>query len=99
MNDFARRLRAARKAARMTTADLRIWFDRPYATVRSWIVNDRQPHGPAGHAAFLRLRHLERKIEHGFTVPVSLSSRERPRYIKRLCHAQRAGVSELRAAG
>lgn len=95
MKGFTKRLRAAQKAARMTISDLRLWFDRPYATVRTWVVGARTPQGPAGEEAFLRLAALERKIEHGFLVPVTLSVRERPQFMKRHCHARqhRAGFS------
>jgi len=86
MTDFTKRLRRAMKDGDMTVADIHHWFERPRATVRTWVWDARTPQGPAGERAHLLLRHLEAKIasRSGFPIPQTLSAHERPNYVKRL---------------
>ena len=81
-DDFCDRLRKCVSKADLTTADLARWFDRPFATVRTW-VNGRTPRGPAGRLAEINLQRLVWSIRHdkGFPVPRSLNQRERINYI------------------
>ena len=84
----------------MAQGDLRWWFDRSYSTTASWLKDDREPRGPAGDEARRRLAVLETSIEkkRGFPVPVSLSSIERPHYIKKLFNDNSSRVSGKHSA-
>lgn len=42
---FQKRLRAAMKRKNMRVADVARWFDRPYTTVREWVLFGREPDG------------------------------------------------------
>ena len=42
---FQQRLRACERGGNLTVADLARWFDRPYPTVRSWMVDGIEPGG------------------------------------------------------
>jgi hypothetical protein len=72
-------------AGRLTVADLSTWFSRPYATVRSWTLEGRQPWGPNGEEAFRLLAILEKRIAdgHGFPMPLNLSPSARREYMTR----------------
>jgi hypothetical protein len=97
MSEFAKRLRWCIKHGDLTVADLQHWFDRPYATVRTWVFDARVPRGPAGRQAFQRLRPLELKIRRGFSVPVDLSNDERPVFIRKL-RDESLGLSQTHLA-
>lgn len=43
MTSFQQRLQRCRDRGNLTVADLGRWFDRPYATVRTWLVNGWEP--------------------------------------------------------
>lgn len=45
MSTFQQRLRRCVERGNLTVADLCRWFDRPYATVRSWLAAGREPSG------------------------------------------------------
>lgn len=45
MSTFQQRLRRCVERGNLTVADLCRWFDRPYATVRCWLVAGREPSG------------------------------------------------------
>ena len=45
MDDFSKRLVRAAKVTDMTCSDLARWFDRPRATVNTWL-KGRTPWGP-----------------------------------------------------
>lgn len=101
MKTFELRLWACLTQGHMTKADLHYWFDRPRATVRTWLAG-REPRGPAGEEARRRLDLLERAIiaKKGFPVPVKLSSLERPLHIKKTFNDNdRAGVPRRHPAG
>ena len=42
---FQKRLKAAMRRRNMRVADIARWFDRPYTTVREWVLNGRIPDG------------------------------------------------------
>ncbi len=94
MKPFSKRLCAAMRTGRLTKADLRRWFDRPYPTVETWIEADRTPRGPAGEEAERRLSLLEKGIatKRGFPIPVDLSQTERPLYVEKLFHDHNAAA-------
>ena len=99
MAEFTKRLRWCLKHGNMTVADLKHWFDRPYATVRMWVFDARTPRGPSGKSADLLLRQLEARIRKGLTIPSTLSSHERPAYVRKLRHGHSAGVPAPHTAG
>lgn len=84
--DFAPRLRAALKESKFSVSDAALWFDKPFATVRHWVVNDTEPFGPAAGVMLKRLALLEKAIEIDARLPVppELSPRSRVAYIKDL---------------
>jgi predicted transcriptional regulator len=55
---FQKRLKKTMKRLDMRTADLARWFDRPYTTVREWVLHGRNP---ADKKAERRLATLERQ--------------------------------------
>lgn len=85
MIDLSTRLRRARDAANMTTADLARWFDRPYPTVNGWL-NGGQMGLAALDAALIKaqLTDLENRVKRnrGFPIP-PMKRREREAYIAR----------------
>lgn len=101
MKTFASRLWSCLERGHMTKADLHYWFDRPRATVRTWLAG-REPRGPAGDEARRLLIILEQAIDRkrGFPVPVKLSSLDRPHHIKKtLNDNDRAGLPKRNPAG
>lgn len=42
---FQRRLKTCMRRRNMRVADVARWFDRPYTTVREWVLAGRQPDG------------------------------------------------------
>ena len=100
MSDFCKRLLRAMKAGDMTVADVHHWFGRPRATVRTWVIDARTPQGPAGKRAYLLLDLLERRIKKraGFPIPVDMSAKLRPSYVKKLRHANSDRVSSAHSA-
>ena len=98
MADFAKRLRWCLKNGNMTVADLKHWFDRPYATVRTWVFEAREPRGPSGNHAHTLLAVLERKIKRGLVIPATLSSNDRPDHIRKLRHDASATLPGARSA-
>lgn len=85
---FYPRLARCVKRGDLARRDLCIWFDRPYSTIRSWLVSEREPEltSPAGREAHRLLDILETAIEKDdrFPVPATLSQRYRPTYVKEL---------------
>lgn len=99
--EFARRLEAARDKGGLTTADLTVWFERPYCTVRTWIALKRDPWGPIGVQARERLIALELLIKNkkGFPVPAGLSPQLRREHmigVRRATNFARADSRLLR---
>ncbi len=60
---FQKRLKAAMKRRNMRVADVARWFDRPYTTVREWVLNGRIPDGTERDRRIVerRLEALERE--------------------------------------
>ena len=82
---FQKRLSACQRAGNLTQADLARWFDRPHATVRSWLRDGREPSGgpiDVDHANQL-LGLLEALIrqKRGFPVP-RLSGAARRKHVQ-----------------
>lgn len=84
--DFVVRLRRAMKMAKFSIADAARWFDKPFATVRHWVTQGKEPYGPAAVVMHRRLALLEKAIEIDtrLPVPLELSPRHRVEYIKDL---------------
>lgn len=99
-DDFCDRLIACQKTGDMTVADLQHWFERPYATVRTWVEHRRTPRGPSGREAERLLHLLEKAIAERryFPVPALLSSIERPSYLKKVRHEQSTPIPASGAA-
>lgn len=93
---FSQRIERAIASGDLIVADLHHWFERPYPTVRLWrFGGTRKPPGPRGALAEARLKLLETAIvrKQGFPVPATLSSTDRPAYIKKVRHdLENAGV-------
>lgn len=89
MRPFKERLEYCQRAGNMTIADLARWFDRPHATVRSWILQGVEPGGgpiDIEHARqLLGLLEMLIRKERGFPVP-RLSPQKRIAYVKELRH-------------
>jgi len=65
---FGERLNACAVRGNLTTADLARWFDRPYPTVRSWVIDGWSPGDGPGTRARMneRLAALEKMLRsHG----------------------------------
>lgn len=84
----------------MVQGDLRWWFDRSYSTTASWLLDDREPRGPAGDESRERLELLEQLVagRRSPIVPATLSNLQRPAFIKKLYNDNCAGVSRKRTA-
>lgn len=99
---FSERLTWCMEKGDLTISDLSRWFDRPRATVNTW-VNGRTPFGPSGRLATHHLGLLEEAVRsrHFFPVPEELSWRDRMVFIRgRRNDAERhTRVPNLRTAG
>lgn len=58
---FQKRLTKCMKAGSLRTADLARWFDRPYTTVREWVLHGREPGEKDRSHVERRLKVLERR--------------------------------------
>ena len=98
--DFKARALGCMSAGRLTVADLSTWFNRPYATVRSWTLDGRKPWGPNGEEAHRLLAILEKRIAdgHGFPVPLNLSPSARRDYVLRQRHGYSNRISNPHSA-
>lgn len=87
-DSFQARLDRAKRDGNLTTADLAIWFGRPYHTVRGWLEprSDRdrrkgyEPWGPHREEAMRRLVNLERFVRHNKSSYV-MGPRERAQWL------------------
>jgi len=87
----------------MTVSDLMRWFDRPRATVNTW-VGGRQPFGPQSRTALKRLEMLEFSIANRaeyYPVPDDMSWAKRREYVQGMLDDARRNhrISEMRVAG
>jgi hypothetical protein len=101
MADFSTRLVRAAEVTDMTCSDLARWFDRPRATVNTWL-KGRIPWGPQARGAERRLVMLETSIKNRkkyYPVPAHLSWRDREKYVRGMRDdAERhSRVSDVRA--
>lgn len=101
MKTFAERLRHAQAAGKMTTADLALWFRRPYPTVRAWLTHGYDPWGPNGKEAHRVLELLEIALNHDdfLPVPIQYTPRMRRDHVKKARDAYDRRISKVRAAG
>lgn len=87
---FQMRLKACQQDGNLMIADLARWFDRPHATVRSWINDGRAPGGgpvDREHAErLLALLELLIRQRHGFPVP-RLTPRARIEHLREIRQA------------
>ena len=81
---FRARLAKASLSASMGIADLSVWFERPYATVHSWIHSGRTPRGARLVSAEAQLRALEICLEksRGLPVPHNIRINARAEYVE-----------------
>ena len=101
--DFTTRLARAAKVTGMTTSDLARWFDRPRATVNTWL-KGRTPWGPQQKRAVRNLDLLEASIKSRkgyYPVPDQLNWTDREKYVRGMRDdAERHyRVPDMRAAG
>lgn len=83
MTSFSERIGRCVKRGDLTVSDLARWFDRPRATVNTWL-RGRTPYGPSGRKALADLEALERAIDErggAFPIPVALTWQERIAYL------------------
>jgi hypothetical protein len=94
------RLKACMKNGRMTVADLALWFDRSYPTVRNWVQFGTAPHGPRNEKFLAELELLEKLIRkrEGVPVPFEVNHFERPAYIEKLRHEQNSRLPRFDTA-
>jgi hypothetical protein len=92
-DEFAPRLKQAMKQGDLTKSDLALWFDKPFATVRYWIENNRGPRGPSARVLHRYLTILEKAVDTDdrFPIPPLLAPKYRVEYLKDLIrrHAKR----------
>jgi hypothetical protein len=84
MPDFTTRLVRAAAVTDMTTSDLARWFDRPRATVNTWL-KGRTPWGPQAKRATKRLELLELSMKlrkKYYPVPTELNWTDRAKYVR-----------------
>lgn len=102
MASFEKRLEDCMRRGDMTISDLARWFDRPRATINTWVTG-RTPYGPSSRLAEERLWLLEYCIRNkrGFPVPANLSWTNRANYIRgqRDDAERHVSVPRVRVAG
>jgi hypothetical protein len=84
MDDFTARLTRCAKQTEMTPSDLARWFDRPRATVNTWL-QGRTPWGPQASLALRKLQMLENSIKKRsgyYPVPAHLNWTQREKYVR-----------------
>ena len=97
---FTQRLQWCIKHGDMTIADVHHWFERPRATVRTWVLDGREARTTPSNYIEKRLADLEEKIRarKGFPIPASLSPGKRPEYVRGLRSGNRTRVSPTHSA-
>ena len=102
---FQKRLEVAQSAGNLSTADLAIWFNRPYHTVRGWIhgrpdqgrKQGYEPWGPYREEAYARLVALEKFVKKNRAPAVSPAKR-RAWFRTHARHHRHAGLSKPHSA-
>lgn len=59
MSTFQKRLQKVMRRRNMRVADVARWFDRPYTTVREWVLYGRIPYGDGSAVDWKR---IERRL-------------------------------------
>jgi hypothetical protein len=106
MAALSARLKACMDRGSLTLADLARWFGRPHATVRTWYTLNREPREGYRDEVLRRLKMLEDEIIRrrgvarfpGPFVPVEITKRERPLYLKRRYNEANKRLSKKRVA-
>ncbi len=95
MPELADRLMAVRSKGNLNFSDLRLWFDRPYPTVRSWTVGYCQPvAGQPMNTVLKRLEVLETLVQYPpFPIPEKLDPPEHHAWFRRFVDAYNHTVS------
>jgi hypothetical protein len=52
---FQKRLKKCMRRHNMRVADVARWFDRPYTTVREWVLHGRDPNDPKIERRLIKL--------------------------------------------
>lgn len=97
MKTLQERLLAAQQSGALTLSDLHRWFQRPYHTVRSWVVWGCEPVASVERERIDdQLALLERLILKGkvLPMPASVTSRQRIDYIQQALHVANARLSK-----
>ena len=83
MQDFSHRLDAVARDACFTTADLALWFDSHYATVRAWRDGINVPNAARLPQLEERLKWLKEacRVDAGLPVPLTVRAGDRKEYI------------------
>jgi hypothetical protein len=99
MKTFAERLQDCVDKGRLTGADLSIWFNRPYPTVRTWRLGLSEPWHPWREEAEQCLIILERLIhQKELPMPSSYSAFDRRYRIRELVREYHPGLPKTRTA-
>ena len=95
MTALAERMAAVRQRGNLTYSDLRLWFNRPYPTVRSWAVGYCQPvNKDELRDVFAKLEVLERLVQSDpFPIPSEIGSHEHAKLFRNISNAYHARVS------
>lgn len=99
---FYKRLLWCQRHSAMTVSDLARWFDRPRATVNTWL-NGRVPFGPQGPLAQKRLLLLQLSIRSRkarYPIPANLTWKQREEYVRGMLYDAQHDyfIPETRAA-
>ena len=102
--DFIGKLRRLEKECEFSQSDFACWFNRSRLTVRSWLIDGRQPRGFSGQRAAAALDLLEAVHQRGWLEKEleGVSSHERPGKIQALrerAESSRVLRSDLTSGG
>lgn len=99
MKSFAERLQDCMDKGRLTGADLAIWFNRPYPTVRCWRLGLSEPWVPWRGEAERCLKYLEGLVysRNDLPMPDSLNAHERRAWMKELANGRDARLPKTRS--
>jgi len=87
MTDFRPRVCAAAKQGALTTADLALWFDSAYPTMKAWRWGIHAPNAARGAQLDGRLTALEQAVkEKQFPLALSVRAAERKTVILAIRH-------------
>ena len=100
MKTLSKRLQEVMQEGSLTKRDLQRWFDRPYPTVRFWIIGKHWPWEIWRDDVEAKLRALELLVRQRkyLPVPPSFSPRDRSDLMQALIHARDSGLSRVNPA-